>query len=157
MADFALLGVDAGQAQHAASACRWAQDITEEGDYELWPEHQDAWEVFLDYEEPVARGGRHGRRVGSGAGIGLGGKQSAGGACRASGGARCANRCGCWRTRRWSTSIGGINQCGAARGTVQPPTRQSASTAQGQAAPNSISTPASTNGTTAAVASSESR
>jgi len=48
VADFALLGVDAGQAQRAASACRWAQDITEEGDYELWPEHQDAWEVFLD-------------------------------------------------------------------------------------------------------------
>lgn len=38
------------QAQRAAAASRWANELTEEGDYELWPEHQDAWEVFLDCE-----------------------------------------------------------------------------------------------------------
>ena len=42
--------MDGDQAQRAAGASRWAQDLTTEGDYELWPEHQDAWEVFLDCE-----------------------------------------------------------------------------------------------------------
>ena len=41
------MGLAADEVQRTAAASRWA-GLTEEGDYELWPEHQDAWEVFLD-------------------------------------------------------------------------------------------------------------
>lgn len=47
-ADFALLGLNGEQARRAAGASRWVQELTEEGDFELWPQHQAAWEVFVD-------------------------------------------------------------------------------------------------------------
>ncbi|CAN7438194.1 DUF1799 domain-containing protein [Acidovorax sp. LjRoot118] len=46
-ADFALLGVDAEGARLAATASATG-DENATGDFELWPEHQQAWEVFLD-------------------------------------------------------------------------------------------------------------
>lgn len=46
-ADFALLGVDAEGARRAATASATI-DESAQGDWELWPEHQQAWEVFLD-------------------------------------------------------------------------------------------------------------
>lgn len=38
----------AEEAQRASRASRWSEDLTQEGDYELWPEHEHAWDVFLD-------------------------------------------------------------------------------------------------------------
>ncbi|MDZ7862678.1 DUF1799 domain-containing protein [Acidovorax sp.] len=46
-ADFALLGVDPEGARLAAGASATSGE-NESGDFELWPEHQQAWEVFLD-------------------------------------------------------------------------------------------------------------
>lgn len=45
--DFALLGVSAEGATNAAMACATDEENTR-GDFELWPRHQQAWEVFLD-------------------------------------------------------------------------------------------------------------
>ncbi|SDM57368.1 Phage related hypothetical protein [Oryzisolibacter propanilivorax] len=47
-ADFALLGLSASEAARASRASQWGADTTASGDFELWPEHQAAWEVFLD-------------------------------------------------------------------------------------------------------------
>lgn len=49
--DFALLGIDAEGAKRAAGArpvVHSKADEVDGDDFELWPEHQAAWEVFVD-------------------------------------------------------------------------------------------------------------
>ena len=48
--DFALLGVNAEGADRAANACPTGAggEDSDDGDFELWPEHEDAWNVFID-------------------------------------------------------------------------------------------------------------
>ncbi len=50
--DFALLGVNAEGADRAANACPkgMGAEVGEDGDFELWPEHEEAWNVFTDCE-----------------------------------------------------------------------------------------------------------
>lgn len=46
--DFALLGINAEAAERAANACPKGLAQGEDSDFELWPEHEDAWNVFTD-------------------------------------------------------------------------------------------------------------
>ena len=46
-ADFAMLGVNAEDARKAAATSATSEENAQ-GDFELWPQHQQAWEVFLD-------------------------------------------------------------------------------------------------------------
>lgn len=50
--DFALLGVNAEGADRAANARPNGAGAVdgEDGDFELWPEHEEAWNVFTDCE-----------------------------------------------------------------------------------------------------------